>query len=82
MAESVYREQLDKLRCGNEDPEHECDHDELYLHSRCHPRSPVWAVYGDGKLQLQCAECDQTIVAVAVASDHFPSRLLPRGRRL
>lgn len=65
---ALTREDLDRLRCAAEHPDGEpCDHAELYFHSRCHPESPTWAVYADGALRVECAECRKVVAEVAVA---------------
>ena len=35
--------------------------DYLYVHSRCHIRSPTWAKYNDDELIIECAECGKMI---------------------
>jgi hypothetical protein len=43
-------------------------HEELYIHSKCHTDSPTWARYvGGGRLEIECAECHELIVAIKVA---------------
>ena len=35
----------------------------MYMHGRCHPESPTWAIFHpDGLLTIVCAECDKVIV--------------------
>lgn len=36
---------------------------EAYIHSRCHLKSPTWAVVlPDNRLRIECAECKKEIV--------------------
>lgn len=50
-----------------------CDHENheqtLFLHGRCHPKARVDCSYtrGTGALRVECSECHQLIVLVAVA---------------
>lgn len=62
------REALDQFQCASphhDDERHE--HGPLFLHSRCHPDSPAWAVYHEGVLTVQCAECRNDIILISVA---------------
>jgi hypothetical protein len=61
-----WREDLDVFRCGV--PDCEAEGNAFFLHAKCHPLSPTWAVYGGGILSVVCAECQKPIVSVAVAS--------------
>lgn len=38
------------------------DDGSLYLHSRCHPDKPTWAVLSGDVLTVECAECEAVIV--------------------
>jgi predicted RNase H-like HicB family nuclease len=38
----------------------------MYVHSRCHPSAPTWAVLADELLSIQCAYCKQIIVRFRV----------------
>jgi hypothetical protein len=67
QAGAVDRATLDRTRCS--DPDCTEDHGRLYLHSNCHPDSATWAVYEDGLLRVECAECEREIVTVRVAGD-------------
>lgn len=63
---------LDGLQCSNL----ACSeyHGGLYLHSRCHPGVPTWAVYEAGKLRIECSECGATVTTVLVAdTDELPA---------
>jgi len=40
----------------------------LYLHSRCHPASPTWAVLSGDTLTIECAECEKVIARFTVLS--------------
>lgn len=46
-----------------------CDeeHDEIYVHGRCHPESPTWAILTDHDISIICAECDAPIVKLELA---------------
>ena len=52
--------------------EHRCDDcgcsGQLYLHSRCHPESPTWAVLDQetSELELICAECETPLAKFKV----------------
>jgi hypothetical protein len=42
--------------CGTE-------HDgEVYVHGRCHPSSPTWAILSGHFVLITCATCTETIV--------------------
>ena len=65
MTALTLRPELDQLRCA--EPGCDCT-DELVLGSVCHPEAPVWAVFVEvGELRLECAECEQLVITVAVA---------------
>ena len=50
------------LRCG------ECgDEVSLYLHGRCHPSSPTWAVLSGDVLTIECAQCKKVVVRLKIA---------------
>jgi predicted RNase H-like HicB family nuclease len=38
----------------------------MYVHSRCHPRVPTWAILTGELLSIQCAYCKRTIVRFRV----------------
>ena len=41
----------------------ECGDDgSLYLHSRCHPDFPAWAVLTGDILTVECCECGEVVV--------------------
>lgn len=42
---------------------------EMYLHSRCHPRTPTWAVLGGGFIRIECAECQKEIATFDLAPE-------------
>ena len=44
------------------------DDSSLYLHSRCHPASPTWAVLSGDTLTIECAECEKVIARFTVLS--------------
>jgi hypothetical protein len=68
MAEPLTRAVLDRTPCSTLDCTHE-DHSAMWMHSNCHPRAGVVAIYfmADGVMQLQCRKCKRLICAVAVA---------------
>jgi hypothetical protein len=84
MREPVTKEDLDNvIRGGCQDPdctEHHEYQDMLFLHSRCHPSSKLHMSYklGSGVLQVLCAECEKTVMEVAVASN--PTSVVQRDR--
>lgn len=45
----------------------------LYLHARCHPRSPTWAVLTGDVLTIECAECQTVVVQFRITGTQ-PSR--------
>jgi hypothetical protein len=60
------RKTLDPMGCS--DPNCNHDHSVLFLDPGCH-EAPTWVAYhkATGTLKVMCAECDQTIVEIAVA---------------
>lgn len=39
--------------------------DDIYLHSRCHPAEPTWAIFRQGGLlTLICAKCETPIATL------------------
>lgn len=69
------RTALDAMTCAM--PDCDCG-DELYMHSRCHPGLPTWAVYSHGVLRIECADpdCKKLICEIAV---HDDTGLAPDG---
>lgn len=63
---ALYREEMDKMRCGEPGCTHE-DHDGLFLHGKCHIESPSWVEYRDGVILVTCATCNKMIAVIAVA---------------
>jgi hypothetical protein len=58
---------LDGLQCQAPGCTHEDHDDELYLHSRCHPRAGTIALYmRGGTLRILCALCQQPVVVLAI----------------
>lgn len=47
--------------CGKDEPSH--------FHAQCHMEAPLSVMYYKGVLTLRCAECDNHIADIAVASD-------------
>ena len=62
--------ELADLRCGNPDCDHVDDSDELFLHATCHPDAAMEVAYdkGLGAVLVYCAECQQLVTAIAVAT--------------
>lgn len=59
------RPELDRLRC--DEPGCTEEHGPIVLASRCHEDAPMWAVYDEGELCLECAECGESVLTIAVA---------------
>jgi len=38
----------------------------LYLHSRCHPLTPTWAVLTGDVLTIECAQCQKIVTRFRV----------------
>jgi len=39
-----------------------CTEGPMYLHGRCHPKSPTWtSIHPDQTLVVECAECGKTV---------------------
>jgi hypothetical protein len=68
------RQDLDRVGCEKPGCDHTA-HDGLYLHSHCHPGHPTWTHYSavSGTITIECAECDQPIVRIAVAPGPDPA---------
>lgn len=64
---TLTRRQLDQAQCEVPDCKHDSHDSKLFLHSRCHPKAPTWAVYEAGVITVLCAECDELIIEIAVA---------------
>jgi aspartate carbamoyltransferase regulatory subunit len=45
----------------------ETEHDEVFVHGRCHPASPTWAILTEHSVTIRCAECDKFITEIARA---------------
>ena len=60
--------ELDAMGCAN--PRCTESHAPLILRARCHPEASIYALYLPGKatLEIVCAECDEGLTAVRVAS--------------
>lgn len=37
------------------------DDSSVYLHSRCHPEAPTWAVLSGDILTIECAVCSEAV---------------------
>lgn len=59
----LYREELDVMGCAV----HGTKEGGVWFHSACHPKSPTWAKYENGKVEITCAKCRQLLVEIAVA---------------
>jgi ribosomal protein S27E len=64
----LYREDLEELQMkGCSNPKCDC-HNEglLFMHSKCHPKSPTQTYFEDGMLTIMCAECREVIIQTIV----------------
>ena len=62
----LLRADLDEARCQVEGCT-DCCH-EIEVHSECHPKTPLWAIYHKGgELELQCSVCEESVARIAVA---------------
>jgi hypothetical protein len=68
MSEHMTQRDFQSVTCAAPGCDHTA-HDDLYLHSACHPHSATWSVYSakSGDLTVECAQCGQTIAVIAVA---------------
>jgi len=41
----------------------------LFIHSRCHPTSPTWAILHGDELEIKCAQCEKPIVKLTVVRE-------------
>jgi hypothetical protein len=41
----------------------------LYMHGKCHPSSPTWAILHQDVVTIVCAECDNVVVYFKVAKE-------------
>lgn len=66
---SLYREDMDKMSCGNPECKHKdgAHNEKLFLYGRCHLRDPTWSYYQNGVVTVVCATCDQVIASFHVA---------------
>lgn len=62
----LYKGDLDNMQC---DACGDSGVEKLYLHPRCHLRSPLWVEYSDGIITATCAECGKHVTSIAVASE-------------
>lgn len=70
----LFREDMDQKVCGDcGDVAHE--HDPMVLRPRCHPGSPVIALYAAGCIVISCHECGKVACGVEVASREASSEL-------
>jgi hypothetical protein len=65
---ALTKERMDELHCARPGCDHK-GHEGLWMHSACHPDVPLWALYENGELRLECAECHQMVVTVQVAGE-------------
>lgn len=50
----------------------------LYLHSKCHPRHPTWAVLNGDQLTIECAKCGQAVARFnVVLEEKTPTTVVP-----
>jgi len=45
-----------------------CGYD-FYIHSACHPDSPTWTLFRDGKLLIECDECKKIVTEIAIKDE-------------
>lgn len=66
MSQILTQKELSKMKCMVKD----CGCGGIiYFHGRCHITAPVTCCYHpDGFITVSCAECDEEIVKIAVAS--------------
>lgn len=57
-------------KCDAEGCNHTSDEQPMYLHARCHIRSPLWAILYQGKLFMVCAECDAPVKTFDLTVNH------------
>lgn len=71
MPEGLTRATLDRMGCQHRHHAGDEPCVELYLHSRCHPDLPTWAVYNKatGVLTVECASCKATVARLRIAED-------------
>lgn len=69
----AFREDLDRM-LGNVKCNCGTQHRSMFVHARCHPASPTWSEYhtDTGRIVISCAQCQQTILTVAVARRLVP----------
>jgi phage FluMu protein Com len=52
---------------------HECENcgadGSVYLHSKCHPKVPTWAVLSGDVLTIECAACQKVLARFRVISE-------------
>ncbi len=65
----LHREDLEMATCRNK--ESDCQEGGVFIHGQCHPDSDLRAFYNDGAIHFSCADCQQPIVAVAVAARKY-----------
>lgn len=53
------------MTCSMENCTHE-DHGTMYIHSRCHIKSPTWTYFNPetGELVIECAKCKKVITRI------------------
>ena len=65
---ALTREFFDGATCQHEDHDPEtCAGGELYLHANCHPGSPPWLMYREGRVIVVCRECERLVTEIEVA---------------
>lgn len=55
---------VDNLPSGCESPGCSCRTGPMFLHSRCHPRSPTWVKLDGDVATVECAVCRKTVVVL------------------
>lgn len=80
---AITRTELDVARCETPGCDHTGHSPELYIHSICHPNSPVELSYDrtTGELTVNCAKCGGMVAEIAVAEEDATSTPYPRPEK-
>ena len=65
---TLFKEDLDEVRCQSPGCDHKDHDDGFFLHGRCHMESGMEVQYMDGQLFVRCNTCKTQVAAVAVSS--------------
>lgn len=57
-------QQIKNMKCSKCECDDECDDEFLFIHSKCHPDAPTWAIINklNNKIAIVCSECESFIV--------------------